>query len=206
VAAAATAAAPLERGRGEHAKEATLPVRAQAGASEATGPPSGQESAWHTHVAQLTAAAYAIQAFPGRGGGFRYAPTEKATKIDDTVPGNFAQANTKGDDDAPDIAIVEYQLGWRDLNEYLSYYAAERYLTGGVANRSGPPWARRMSQIPSASNHSPLQLRAHACAARIATLLWEHSDSLWRLLSRGDRFQGFRSVVWHPCTSLSIIF
>ena len=101
------------------------------------------------------------------------------------------------------------KFGWRDVNQYLKWYAAERYLTGGTTKRKGPPWAARhhlsssvgtnkaatkKSRSAFSDRGQPLRLRAHACAGRVATLLWEHGDSLWRLLCRGDRFQGCVSI------------
>ena len=150
-----------------------------------------------------------------------YAKKRPLQKIIPPFPYSSARPNTEGYAAAGAVATAEHKFGWRDLNEYLKWYAAERYLTGGAANRRGPPWARQMPQMPSTSDRSheesrymscgsenvrsrssqksqnvpavqgqPLRLRAYACAGRIATLLWEHGDSLWRLLSRGDRFQG----------------
>ena len=198
----AATAAGAAAGKRHETAVAALPARANSGAS---APAAVQESDWHTYVAQLTATAYAIQAFPGRGGGLSCVAPK----------GDAAQANTEV---GTAVEITKQKFDWHDLNKYLRWYAAGRYLTGGVANRSGPPWARQMPQISSTSVCSqrssrgsrneegsgllqesnahpdrgqPLRLRAHACAGRVATLLWEHSDSLWRLLSRGDHFQGY---------------
>ena len=195
-------------------------------------PKSAQESVWRMRVAQLTAAAYALQAFPGRGGGLNVAgslPQNKATPAKAAaVPDGSATATTKSIDgtsatvapaETASAATGEEKFGWCDVNEYLKWYAAERYLTGGTANRKGPPWAAR-HHLPSSvgtnkagtknSNSifsdgcQPLRLRAQACAGRVATLLWEHGDSLWRLLCRGDRFQGCAPLLFFPLPPLEV--
>ena len=219
---------------------ALLPAKSSSSAlSQPSTRTPAQESARRARVVQLSAAAYAIQVFPGRGGCLLDAISlpsrsqqEAAPAEDVGVSDSSSRANNEDtaataattaapDVDAATTATAEHRFGWRDLNEYLKWYAAERYLTGGTASRKGPPWAREMPQMSSNSkgshgescirsrgsgngrsgaseNHQrtlsdrgqPLRLRAYACAGRIATLLWEHGDSLWRLLCRGDRFQG----------------